>query len=594
MSGETPPRPFRSIGPDVARGLAGLTALGRRDRGRSVDRGGGRRPAAQRGLRGRDRGRRPGRRRALCERFRPDLVVLDLMLPGLDGIEVCKQIQRERPVPVLMLTARDSETDLLVGLAVGADDYMTKPFSARELVARVHALLRRVDRARPRPAEARRRSASATSSSTSSARRVRRERRARAPHADRVRPAASTSRRAPAGSRRREELLGEVWGYDVPSGARTVDSHIRVDPPQARRRRRAHRARRRLRGRGRCRVHVRTARRPPERPLDPLPTLKLKLSVVILGGGRGDGRRLLGRRQGRHVAVGQRRDRRPASRSWSCRFLVARAHVAAARDGRGDRGDGARATSRRRVTATSHDEIGTLARAFNQMAAELAETDRHAPRPRRQRAPRAAHADHRAAGRAREHRRRRRRARSRDASRTMLAQVERLGRLVQQLLDLSRLESGTLRARPPRVRGRADARARGARVAAARGRRSRSRSSVEPADLAARRPTPSACTRSSRTWSRTRCGTRRAAARVEVRAPARHRRRDDRSDRRRARASPRPSDPRLRTLLPRRLRARRRATAAPASASRSRAGSSSCTAARSAPRRASRTAAAWS
>ena len=82
----------------------------------------------------------------LCERFRPDLVVLDLMLPGLDGIEVCKQIQRDRPLPVLMLTARDSETDLLVGLAVGADDYMTKPFSARELVARIHALLRRADR----------------------------------------------------------------------------------------------------------------------------------------------------------------------------------------------------------------------------------------------------------------------------------------------------------------------------------------------------------------------------------------------------------------------------------------------------------------
>ena len=69
------------------------------------------------------------------------------MLPGLDGIEVCQRIQRDRPVPVLMLTARDSETDLVAGLAVGADDYMTKPFSARELVARVHAILRRVERA---------------------------------------------------------------------------------------------------------------------------------------------------------------------------------------------------------------------------------------------------------------------------------------------------------------------------------------------------------------------------------------------------------------------------------------------------------------
>ena len=82
---------------------------------------------------------------ALCARIRPDLVVLDLMLPGLDGIEVCKRIQSERPVPVLMLTARDGETDLLVGLAVGADDYMTKPFSMRELIARVHALLRRAE-----------------------------------------------------------------------------------------------------------------------------------------------------------------------------------------------------------------------------------------------------------------------------------------------------------------------------------------------------------------------------------------------------------------------------------------------------------------
>src|SRR5688572_30400826 len=79
--------------------------------------------------------------------FQPDLVVLDVMLPGFDGLEVCRRIQAARPVPVLMLTARGDEADVLVGLGVGADDYLTKPFSMREVVARVAALLRRVERA---------------------------------------------------------------------------------------------------------------------------------------------------------------------------------------------------------------------------------------------------------------------------------------------------------------------------------------------------------------------------------------------------------------------------------------------------------------
>jgi DNA-binding response OmpR family regulator len=78
---------------------------------------------------------------------RPDVVVLDVMLPGIDGHEVCRRIQALRPVPVLMLTARDDEADVLVGLGVGADDYLTKPFRMREVVARIAALLRRVDRA---------------------------------------------------------------------------------------------------------------------------------------------------------------------------------------------------------------------------------------------------------------------------------------------------------------------------------------------------------------------------------------------------------------------------------------------------------------
>ena len=82
-----------------------------------------------------------------AEEHDPDLVVLDVMLPGFDGHEVCRRIQARTPMPVLMLTARDDETDVLVGLGVGADDYLTKPFSMRELVARANALLRRVERA---------------------------------------------------------------------------------------------------------------------------------------------------------------------------------------------------------------------------------------------------------------------------------------------------------------------------------------------------------------------------------------------------------------------------------------------------------------
>ena len=74
----------------------------------------------------------------------PDLIVLDVMLPGLDGFEVCRILRPEMSVPILMLTARDEEVDKVVGLEVGADDYVTKPFSMRELLARVKALLRRV------------------------------------------------------------------------------------------------------------------------------------------------------------------------------------------------------------------------------------------------------------------------------------------------------------------------------------------------------------------------------------------------------------------------------------------------------------------
>lgn len=80
---------------------------------------------------------------------KPDLIVLDLMLPGMDGMDVCRTLRRESHVPIIMLTARVEEGDKLKGLELGADDYITKPFSPRELVARVHTVLRRVTEPQP-------------------------------------------------------------------------------------------------------------------------------------------------------------------------------------------------------------------------------------------------------------------------------------------------------------------------------------------------------------------------------------------------------------------------------------------------------------
>jgi len=158
-----------------------------------------------------------------CERLRPDLVVLDLMLPGLDGLEVCRRIQRERPVPVLMLTARDSETDTVVGLTVGADDYLTKPFSPRELVARVHALLRRVERM---PEQSSGRLVVGDLEVDPAGRRAWRagtEATLTPTEFDLLHHLVAH----PGVVYARERLLTEVWGYRDGAGARTVDSHVR-------------------------------------------------------------------------------------------------------------------------------------------------------------------------------------------------------------------------------------------------------------------------------------------------------------------------------------------------------------------------------
>ena len=155
----------------------------------------------------------------------PDLVVLDVMLPGYDGHEVCRRIQAERPVPVLMLTARDDEIDILVGLGVGADDYMTKPFRMRELVARIAALLRRVDRANELATSRALQLGSLTIDV--GARKVRigdDDVRLTPTEFDLLVCLAA----APGQVLTRERLLADVWGWPGASGTRTVDSHVKA------------------------------------------------------------------------------------------------------------------------------------------------------------------------------------------------------------------------------------------------------------------------------------------------------------------------------------------------------------------------------
>ena len=161
--------------------------------------------------------------------IQPDLLVLDVMLPGFDGLEVCRRVQAERPVPVLMLTARDDETDLLIGLAVGADDYLTKPFSMRELAARVSALFRRIDRAAATPSGA----DSPPPIIVGDLEINRAERRvSRAGVEAHLTPTEFDLlvhlALRPRAVQPRERLLAEIWGWADASGTRTVDSHIKA------------------------------------------------------------------------------------------------------------------------------------------------------------------------------------------------------------------------------------------------------------------------------------------------------------------------------------------------------------------------------
>jgi two-component system alkaline phosphatase synthesis response regulator PhoP len=155
------------------------------------------------------------------DRIDPDLIVLDLMLPGKDGIEVTREVRRRGETPILMLTARSEDIDRIIGLEVGADDYLTKPFNPREMVARVKAILRRSDPtmrgARPMDVgelrvDPRRREAYVG------------DRRLE------LRPREfellAALARDPGVVWSRDDLLSSVWGTDFPGETRTVDVHI--------------------------------------------------------------------------------------------------------------------------------------------------------------------------------------------------------------------------------------------------------------------------------------------------------------------------------------------------------------------------------
>lgn len=161
--------------------------------------------------------------------LKPDLVIMDIMLPVMDGLEATKRIVAERPVPVLILTARDDETDKVIGLGAGADDYMTKPFSMRELIARCKALLRRVERAKFIAKNSENEKILDFGSMV-----IDPAQRIVTVNGEQVHltptefDLLATLARRPKSVLTREKLLEEVWDWVDASGTRTVDSHVKA------------------------------------------------------------------------------------------------------------------------------------------------------------------------------------------------------------------------------------------------------------------------------------------------------------------------------------------------------------------------------
>ena len=174
----------------------------------------------------------------LARKENPALIILDIMLPKLNGLEVCRILRNEMTVPILMLTARNEEVDKIIGLEIGADDYMTKPFSMRELIARIRAMLRRAEMTAAPPA-------SVDSKIVIGTLEIDTER-------HRITDSGKDLELSPkeydllvflGGNKgfvfTREQLLEKVWGYDYAGDTRTVDVHIRwlrqkieIDPSQ--------------------------------------------------------------------------------------------------------------------------------------------------------------------------------------------------------------------------------------------------------------------------------------------------------------------------------------------------------------------------
>jgi DNA-binding response OmpR family regulator len=163
----------------------------------------------------------------LAGREPPDAVVLDVMLPKLDGFDVCRALRRASTVPILMLTARDDEVDKIVGLELGADDYLTKPFSVRELLARVRAMLRRVEMLRPAEPPPSSRLVVADEIKVN----LDEHRVFRGEHLLQLKPKEYDLlvflMQRPGRVFTRDQLLSQVWGYEFAGDSRTVDVHVR-------------------------------------------------------------------------------------------------------------------------------------------------------------------------------------------------------------------------------------------------------------------------------------------------------------------------------------------------------------------------------